>query len=78
MDYLAGCYTRRLNYKRGGITMNLCEAVVKEIIGESYQKFGYWFRNVKYESYGCLDEMSIMFKTKEEADNVIVGYKFDC
>lgn len=58
--------------------MNLWESVVLEVIGESYQKFGYWFRDVKYNSYGVKSCTSILCKSKEEADKINAGHKFDC
>jgi len=56
--------------------MNLVDCFVVEIIGKPKLKYGKWFLRVKADSYGSVSETELMFKTEEEALNVVAGHHF--
>jgi hypothetical protein len=56
--------------------MNLVDAYVTEILDQPYELYGIWLLEVKYDSWGHESEKRLMFNTKEEAENVTVGYHF--
>ena len=56
--------------------MNLLDAVVTKILSEPEFKYYKWFVDVEYECYGVIDDTSLMFETKEEANGVKIGHKF--
>ncbi|MCT3835910.1 hypothetical protein HZQ28_01165 [Elizabethkingia anophelis] len=57
--------------------MNLVDCKVLKILSEPYYQFNHWFVQVEYESYGKNDITSIMFDTKEKAEQVKVGFVFE-
>lgn len=56
--------------------MNLLDAWVTEVLGEPYEKYGKWWVSVNAICEGTGIDTQIMCSTKEEADKVSVGYKF--
>jgi hypothetical protein len=58
--------------------MNLVDAYVVEILDQPHKLYGKWFLEVRYDSWGGLSDHSLMFNTKEEAENVVVGHHFLC
>ena len=63
--------------------MNLVDAYVTEVISPpkfndkyKYMEKVWWEVDVLYNSYGRISETRLSFKTKEEADKVVVGYHF--
>lgn len=58
--------------------MNLIEGTVTKILGEPFEAFTRWWVKVEYDAYGRLSETELMFSTKEKAESVTIGFKFDC
>lgn len=58
--------------------MNLIDAWVTEILTEPYLFNGKWFITVKAESMGRMFSTTLIFQTKQECENVGIGYKFLC
>lgn len=57
--------------------MNLIDAWVTEIMGEPYLSvFGKWLLKVKCHDMGGDGTSTLIFDTKEQAEQVDVGYKF--
>lgn len=56
--------------------MNRVKATVKEIVGEPKEKYKHWFLTVKFDSHGKEGETDLMFDTKEQAEQIEVGYEF--
>lgn len=56
--------------------MNLVDCYVKKVLSKPYERYGMWCIDVEFDSYGHRLEGTIYGLTKEEADNVDVGYKF--
>jgi len=56
--------------------MNLVDCTVTKILSEPYFEYGKWFIKVEYNCYGNLSETSLMFREKEYAEKVSVGYVF--
>lgn len=56
--------------------MNLLDHAVTKILSEPYDKYNKWWVRVEYECYGNKGESSIMFNSKEQAEEVKVGYVF--
>lgn len=56
--------------------MNLIDAEVTKVIGEPYPRFLKWWIKVESIDMGGLSEDNLMFDTKEEAEAVQPGYKF--
>jgi hypothetical protein len=56
--------------------MNLVDAYVTEILDQPYEMYGKWWLEVVADIYGREGESKLMFNTREEAENVIVGHHF--
>lgn len=56
--------------------MNLTDAVVIEVVGQPYEKYGKWFVRVVCEAYGVRSETVIFKQSKEQAEEVKPGYQF--
>lgn len=56
--------------------MNLLDCYVIEIIGEPYEKYGKWWRDVRYDSWGATSKTELMFGTEAEAASVAIGHHF--
>lgn len=56
--------------------MNLVDCYVKKVLSKPYERYGMWCIDVEFDSYDHRSEGTIYGLTKEEADNVDVGYKF--
>lgn len=56
--------------------MNLVDAYVQEILEAPILINGKWFLEVMADIYGIAGETTIMFNTKEEAENVTIGHHF--
>jgi hypothetical protein len=56
--------------------MNLVEAEVTKVKGQPFEDYGWWWVKVEYVCYSVSSDMQLMFKTKEEAEKVKIGYKF--
>lgn len=57
--------------------MNLVKAVVTEVISdEPYKRNTMWFVKVKCNCYGSISEKELMFETKQQAEQVEVGYDY--
>ena len=56
--------------------MNLVDCKVIEIIGPPYKKGNYWHVDVKYDSWGSVSKGVVSKPTKDEIDEVSVGYVF--
>jgi len=56
--------------------MNLVEAIVTKVLREPFEDYNKWWVKVEYICYGSKSETELMFKTKEEAEKVKIGYKF--
>ena len=57
--------------------MNFCDAYVTKIIGEPVLKYGKWFLEVEYLSWGLTSEKTeLMFSSLEEAQEVEEGFWF--
>ena len=57
--------------------MNLIKCYVTELVGEPFEKTGFWYKRVKFDSYGVINETYIVAKTKEACDKIIVGFEFE-
>jgi YD repeat-containing protein len=61
--------------------MNLVDAYVTKVLSEpefidTYKEYKWWQVRVEYNSYGRLSETELTFKTKDETEQVKVGYHF--
>ncbi|EIK96105.1 hypothetical protein PMM47T1_14135 [Pseudomonas sp. M47T1] len=56
--------------------MNLVDCYVTRILGEPYRKFGAWWVDVEYDSWGRISSTQLMFRTKEAALAVTAGHVF--
>lgn len=56
--------------------MNLLDCVVTKILSEPFYEYGKWFLKVEYKCYGNSAETSLMFREKQYAEQVEIGYKF--
>lgn len=56
--------------------MNLLDAWVTELYGSPYNAYGKWWVPVYADCEGVEISTKIMCNTKEEADKISVGYKF--
>lgn len=56
--------------------MNLIDAKVTKIIGKPYYKYRKWWIKVESIDMDGLSKDNLMFDTKEEAEAVQPGYKF--
>jgi len=60
--------------------MNLIDLEVIEVLSEpekhTFSLGEYWTVDVKVTAYGRVGKSQVMCKTKEEADNIKVGYKY--
>lgn len=56
--------------------MNLLDHTVTKVLSEPYEKYDKWWVRVESECYGSKIESSIMFTSKENAEQVKVGYVF--
>lgn len=56
--------------------MNLIDGWVTKVQGEPYYEYNKWWIKVEYVDEGRNGTSTLMFETKEEADNVQPGYKF--
>lgn len=56
--------------------MNLIEHVVTKVLSASYYN-RFWCVDVEADAYGHVSKTTLYFNTKEQADDVKVGYKFD-
>jgi hypothetical protein len=57
--------------------MNLIEHQVVDILSKPYEQYGKWWVKVSANSYGVVGENTLMFDTKEQAENIKSGYWFD-
>jgi hypothetical protein len=58
--------------------MNVLDATVREIKGDPYKKYGKWWVDVISDCWGSPTETSLFFPTKEEAEQLTVGYVHVC
>lgn len=58
--------------------MNLVDGFVTKVLSEPYEKYGKWWLDVEYVSWGNPGEYTLMFDKKGDALNVEKGYKFLC
>jgi hypothetical protein len=56
--------------------MNLIDGYVTEILDQPHEAYGKFWLEVRYESWGHESESKLMFNTREEAENVVVGHHF--
>ncbi|MDE4538027.1 hypothetical protein GIB19_12440 [Pseudomonas sp. ITEM 17296] len=56
--------------------MNLIDYYVTKILGDPYRKFGAWWVDVEYNSWGSISTTRLMFRTEEAARAAQVGHKF--
>lgn len=56
--------------------MNYCDAYVTEVLEGAFEKYGKWWKTVKYISEGGEGETKLMFDTLKEAEEVKKDYKF--
>lgn len=56
--------------------MNLIDCYVTKILGEPYRKFGHWWVDVEYRSFGRTNKTQLMFRTQEGAKAARVGQSF--
>lgn len=56
--------------------MNLCDCYVTEVLGPPYRKFGKWWVDVSYESWGSPSKTQLMFSTEAGAADVTGGHHF--
>ncbi|MEK4343240.1 MULTISPECIES: hypothetical protein [Brevibacillus] len=63
--------------------MNLVDAVVTKVLSkprfnDKYAEDGvtWWEVDVEYNCYGRLNERTMVFDSKDEADEVQIGYEF--
>jgi hypothetical protein len=57
--------------------MNTVNAVVTKVTSSPQIEFNKWWVDVECNSHGKIFNTRLMFETKEEAEKVDVGYKFD-
>ncbi len=56
--------------------MNLIDAKVTKVIGKPYYKYFKWWIKVESIDMGGQTTDNLMFDTKEEAERIQPGYKF--
>lgn len=56
--------------------MNVVDCYVTKILGEPYLERGWWVLGVGYNCYGREFETEIFKRTKEEIDDIKIGYHF--
>ena len=56
--------------------MNTVKAVVKKVLSDPYFKYDTWWVKVECNSYGRVSETELMFKSKQKAESVDIGYEF--
>ena len=56
--------------------MNYCDCFVTQILSKTYYQYEKWWLDVEYDSEGALSLLSLMRDTKEELENVKIGFKF--
>ena len=56
--------------------MNLLDHTVTKVLSKPYEKYDKWWVRVECECYGNIGEHLIMFNSKEQAEEVKVGYVF--
>mgnify|MGYP006994816436 FL=1 len=56
--------------------MNLLDHTVTKVLSKPYEKYYKWWVRVECEYYGNIGERLIMFNSKEQAEEVTVGYVF--
>ncbi len=56
--------------------MNTIDCHVTKILGEPYRKFGAWWVDVEFDSWGSSSTTHLMFRTKEAAYAVTAGHHF--
>jgi len=56
--------------------MNLCDCYVTEVLSQPYRKFGNWWVDVSYESWGSTSKTQLKFSTEAGAAAVTVGHHF--
>lgn len=56
--------------------MNLVDCYVTAVIGKPYRKFGRWWVDVEYNSWGSVSKTQLMFSTEAGASEVVVGHHF--
>ncbi|WP_148058582.1 hypothetical protein [Pseudomonas frederiksbergensis] len=56
--------------------MNLVDCYVTAVLGQPYRKFGNWWVDVTYESWGSPGKTQLMFSTEAGAAAVEIGHHF--
>lgn len=56
--------------------MNVVDCTVLKVLSSPYEKCGCWCVDVKFDCWGNISDGTVHVFTKEEADKVITGYKF--
>lgn len=56
--------------------MNMVECVVTKVLSEPYHNY-MWCVDVEADSWGRVQKTTVYCKTKEHAEQVKIGYKFD-
>lgn len=57
--------------------MNLTTHTVTEVLSEPVGKYNWWHVEVMANSWGRVAKTTVHVKTKEEAENIKVGYEFE-
>lgn len=56
--------------------MNFLDATVTKRLSKPYYRYNKWCVDVEYDCWGRIEVTILMFKSKEEANCVDVGYEF--
>lgn len=56
--------------------MNMVECVVTKVLSEPYLNY-LWCVDVEADSWGSVQKTTVHCQTKEQAEQVKIGYKFD-
>ncbi|WP_409287484.1 hypothetical protein [Pseudomonas guariconensis] len=56
--------------------MNKSSCLITKLLGPPYRKFGAWWVDVEYRSFGRTNKTQLMFRTQEGAKAARVGQSF--
>ena len=57
--------------------MNTLDCYVTAVLSKPYRKFGNWWVDVEYDSWGSISKTQLMFSTETGAAQVDIGHKFE-
>jgi hypothetical protein len=57
--------------------MNTTEHTVTKVLSEPYFNYAVWMVDVEADSWGSIQKTTVYCKTKEQANSVNIGYKFE-